>query len=371
MEQNIHLNNPEPQPDVLEKRGGRFAQSASHVCAISADSLNTAQFKAVTHEDGPVLVIAGAGSGKTRTLVHRMAWLLEQGVCPESILLLTFTRRAAQEMLHRAAQISSQSCNRVVGGTFHASANMLLRRHGHHLGFSAGFTIIDRGDAEGIVNLLKSSLGLSGGGKRFPSKRVILNLLSGAVNKSRSLEDLIFDTQPHLVEFTDGILTIQKEYSEFKLNNGLMDYDDLLVNWRRLLSESDQAQQEVSSQFRYILVDEYQDTNLIQAEIVRLLACDHNNVMVVGDDAQSIYSFRGADFYNIMRFPEQFPGADVIKLEQNYRSVQPVLALTNSIIQGSALHALENPDDDGKSKCIWDLMEAVDSWVPAPEREVD
>jgi DNA helicase-2/ATP-dependent DNA helicase PcrA len=300
--------------------------------AVNMKSLNPSQHKAVTHGEGPVLVIAGAGSGKTRTLVHRMAWLLDQGVPPESILLLTFTRRAAQEMLRRAARISGQSCNRVVGGTFHATANMLLRRHGYHLGFGGGFTIIDRGDAEGIINLLRNSLGLSGADKRFPGKRVILNLLSGAINKSVNLEDLIFETQPHLIEFAQDIVRIRKEYAAFKLNNALMDYDDLLVNWQRLLAESVLARTEIASQFRYILVDEYQDTNLMQAQIVRLLASDHDNVMVVGDDAQSIYSFRGADFYNIMRFPEQFPGTRVIKLEQNYRSVQPVLALTNAVI---------------------------------------
>ncbi|MCI5159389.1 MAG: ATP-dependent helicase, partial [Candidatus Electrothrix sp. AUS1_2] len=177
------------------------------------ESLNPAQYRAVTHDEGPVLVIAGAGSGKTRTLVHRMAWLLDQGVPPESILLLTFTRRAAQEMLHRAARISGHSCNRVVGGTFHATANMLLRRHGHHLGFGGGFTIIDRGDAEGVINLLRNSLGLTGTDKRFPGKRIILNLLSGAVNKSVNLEDLIFDTQSHLMEFTEDILKIRKEYA--------------------------------------------------------------------------------------------------------------------------------------------------------------
>ncbi|XOF32883.1 MAG: ATP-dependent helicase [Candidatus Electrothrix sp. YB6] len=303
-----------------------------HTLSSQEAELNAAQRRAVTHGDGPVLVIAGAGSGKTRTLVHRMARLLDRGVEPESILLLTFTRRAAQEMLNRATRISGHSCSRVVGGTFHATANMLLRRHGHHLGFGSGFTIIDRGDAEGIINLLRTSLGLSGAGKRFPGKRVILNLISGAVNKSRPLEDLLFENHSHLLEFTDDILNVRKEYREFKLNNGLMDYDDLLVNWHRLLSESDQAQQEICSQFRYILVDEYQDTNLIQAEIVRLLAAEHDNVMVVGDDAQSIYSFRGADFQNIMRFQDQFPDTEIIKLEQNYRSVQPVLALTNAII---------------------------------------
>ncbi|MCI5165913.1 MAG: ATP-dependent helicase [Candidatus Electrothrix sp. GM3_4] len=327
MEQNIFFTPPAAQPESSGKQEGQEGQGA-----VDMESLNPAQHKAVIHGEGPVLVIAGAGSGKTRTLVHRMAWLLDQGVPPESILLLTFTRRSAQEMLHRAARLSGQSCNRVVGGTFHATANMLLRRHGHHLGFGSRFTIIDRGDAEGIINLLRNSLGLSGAGKRFPTKRVILNLLSGAINKSVELEDLIYETQSHLIEFARDIINVRKGYEEFKLNNALMDYDDLLINWQRLLGESVMARTEIASQFRYILVDEYQDTNLIQAQIVRLLASGHDNVMVVGDDAQSIYSFRGADFYNIMRFPEQFPGTAIIKLEQNYRSVQPILALTNAII---------------------------------------
>ena len=198
--------------------------------AISREALNEAQYAAVTHGEGPVLVIAGAGSGKTRTLVYRMAYLLEQGVAPESVLLLTFTRRAAQEMLWRATQISSQSCRRVMGGTFHATSNMLLRQHGHQLGFGSGFTIIDRGDAEGIINLLKSSLGLAGAGKRFPSKRVIINLLSGSINKARPIEDLVFESYIHLPEFIDDFHTIRKHYNQFKLDHGLMDYDDLLIN---------------------------------------------------------------------------------------------------------------------------------------------
>jgi DNA helicase-2/ATP-dependent DNA helicase PcrA len=299
---------------------------------ISPEALNPAQYAAVTHGTGPILVIAGAGSGKTRTLVYRMAHLIEQGVAPESIMLLTFTRRAAQEMLFRAAQLTGQSCKRVIGGTFHATANMLLRQYGRHLGFPPGFTIIDRGDAEGIINLLKSSLGLSGTGKRFPSKRVIMNLISGAVNKARTIEELVFENHVHLSEFIEDFHSIRDHYQQFKNDHGLMDYDDLLVNWQRLLAESEEAAALISDRFRYILVDEYQDTNLIQAEIVRLLARSHDNVMVVGDDAQSIYSFRGADFYNIMRFPDQFPGTTVVKLEQNYRSCQPILNLTNAII---------------------------------------
>ncbi len=301
----------------------------------SRDELNHAQFSAVTHGDGPVLVIAGAGSGKTRTLVYRMAHLIENNVPPESILLLTFTRRSAQEMMSRASSLTSQSCKRIIGGTFHATANMLLRRHGHHLGFGSGFTIIDRSDAEGIINLLKSSLGFAGAGKRFPSKRMIVNILSGAVNRVLPIEDLVHQQHPHLIEFLDDIYRLKEEYFQFKVNHGLMDYDDLLINWERLLKESKDARAEISSRFRHILVDEYQDTNLTQASIIKLMAYNHNNVMVVGDDAQSIYSFRGADFYNIMRFPDQFSGASVIKLEENYRSTQPILSLTNNIISSA------------------------------------
>ncbi|NLX18447.1 MAG: ATP-dependent helicase [Desulfobulbus sp.] len=294
--------------------------------------LNHAQQIAVSHGDGPLLVIAGAGSGKTRTLVYRMAHLIERGVSPESILLLTFTRRAAQEMLHRAGELTAGSCRRIMGGTFHATANILLRRYGHYLDLGPNFTIIDRGDAEGIINLLKSSLGMGGAGKRFPSKRVIMNLISGAVNKAASIEELVYQEHLHLTEFLNDFYTIADHYRQFKLDHGLLDYDDLLVYWKQLLLASENARIELSSRFQHILVDEYQDTNLLQAEIVRLLAYCHQNVMVVGDDAQSIYSFRGADFANIMRFPEQFPGTEIVKLEENYRSTEPILQLSNAII---------------------------------------
>ncbi len=300
--------------------------------AIDRQALNEAQYAAVTHGTGPLLVIAGAGSGKTRTLVYRVAFLMRQGVPPESILLLTFTRRAAQEMLLRASRLTDQSCQRVMGGTFHATANILLRQYGHHIGIPSRFSIIDRSDAEGIINLLRSSMDLSGAGRRFPSKRTIMNLISGSINKAKSIEELIFSHSIHLSEFQEDILGIQRHYNQFKQDHGLMDYDDLLINWQRLLQESVEAREAVSNRFRYILVDEYQDTNPIQADIIRLLAYGHDNIMVVGDDAQSIYSFRGADFYNIMRFPEQFPGTAIVKLEENYRSTQPILALANSII---------------------------------------
>lgn len=299
---------------------------------LSSRDLNTAQQEAVGTVHGPVLVIAGAGSGKTRTLVYRLAHLVEQGVAPEGILLLTFTRKAAQEMLHRAGLLLDQCCRQITGGTFHAVANMLLRRHGRHLGYGANFTILDQADAEGIVNLLKSSLNLGGESKRFPSRRVIAAILSKSVNKGVSLEELVENEYGHLIDFLDDLLAIGKHYRQFKMEHGLMDYDDLLVNWRRLLREFPEVKAELCARFTHIMVDEYQDTNPIQAEIVRLMAAVHNNVMVVGDDSQSIYSFRGADFRNIMDFPKLFPDTRVIRLEENYRSTQKILDVTNAII---------------------------------------
>jgi ATP-dependent DNA helicase UvrD/PcrA len=309
--------------------------SATSVPLVNLSELNPAQRQAVITTEGPLLVIAGAGSGKTRTLVYRVAYLLEQGVAPDKILLLTFTRKASQEMLWRAGTLLNDSCNRVVGGTFHGIANMLLRRYGHHLGFGSTFTIIDRADAEGIVNLLKGSLGLTGRDKQFPTKRVLINMISGSVNKSIALDDLIYEQFSHLSEHVDDIMNLKRHYKEFKFNNGLMDYDDLLVNWKRLLQDVPEARQEIAARYSHIMVDEYQDTNLIQADIVRLLAHGHDNVMVVGDDSQSIYSFRGADFYNIMRFPKIFAETTIIKLEENYRSSQPILSLTNDIIRNA------------------------------------
>lgn len=303
---------------------------------LELEGLNESQYDAVTTTKGPVLVIAGAGSGKTRTLVYRVAHLIDQGIAAESILLLTFTRKASQEMLWRAGRLLNDSCNGVVGGTFHGIANMLLRRYGSYLGFSSSFTIIDRADAEGIVNLLKASLGLNVRDKQFPAKRMLVNMLSGSINKSIDLEELIFSQYKHLSHHIDDILTLEKHYREFKFDHGLMDYDDLLVNWKRLLEEIPEARENIAARYSHIMVDEYQDTNLIQADIVRLLAHGHSNVMVVGDDSQSIYSFRGADFYNIMRFPKVFQDTKIIKLEENYRSTQPILSLTNDIIRNAA-----------------------------------
>ncbi|HSH13213.1 MAG TPA: ATP-dependent helicase [Desulfurivibrionaceae bacterium] len=297
------------------------------------NDLNAAQLEAATTLGVPLLVIAGAGTGKTRTLVYRMAYLIEQGVPAANILLLTFTRKAAQEMIDRAGRLINDPRQRVTGGTFHAMANVLLRRHGHHLGYAPNFTILDRSDAEGIINLLKSSLELGATGKRFPSKRMICNLFSRGVNKCQSLEVVIEEQYGHLAEYREDLAKIQDHYHRFKFEHGLMDYDDLLVKFRQVLSEFPEVRREVAGRFQHVLVDEYQDTNPIQAEIVRLVGGEHGNVMVVGDDSQSIYSFRGADFRNIMEFQAIFPGARLVRLEENYRSTQAILAVGNAIIE--------------------------------------
>jgi DNA helicase-2/ATP-dependent DNA helicase PcrA len=296
------------------------------------EELNPAQFKAATAEEGPVLVIAGAGSGKTRTLVYRLAYLIEKGIPPSSVLLLTFTRKAAQEMLRRAALLIGASCERVTGGTFHSVANSLLRRHASAAGLSPTFTILDRTDSEDVINLLRGQLGLSERERRFPRKDTLAEIFSKSANKRCGVEEVVLEEYSHFVKEVPDLQRLFQAYTRYKRQQEMMDYDDLLVRWEALLRQNETVRNQLSQTYRYIMVDEYQDTNRLQAEIVRLLADRHKNVMVVGDDAQSIYSFRGANFQNIMDFPKQFPGTQIFHLEENYRSTQPILNLTNAII---------------------------------------
>ncbi|MFH1114593.1 MAG: ATP-dependent helicase [Pseudomonadota bacterium] len=296
--------------------------------------LNPAQAEAVTAPGGPILVIAGAGSGKTRTVVYRVARLIEQGVDPSSILLLTFTRKAAEEMLSRAALLLDSRASRVAGGTFHSTGNLLLRRYASLLGYDSAFSIMDQGDSHEAIDLAKKSLSppiqdLKG----FPKNRTIAEVLSRSVGGGGTAGDVLIDRYPHLAPYAPDVERIRISYEEHKKINNLMDYDDLLVNTIRLLEEHDRVREQVSNQWQHVLVDEYQDTNRLQARIVRLLASTHDNVMAVGDDSQSIYSFRGADFTNIMEFPQVFPGTKIVKLEENYRSTDQILKVTNSIIQ--------------------------------------
>ncbi|HKP01286.1 MAG TPA: ATP-dependent helicase [Nitrospiraceae bacterium] len=295
-------------------------------------ALNSQQLAAVTAGEGPSLVIAGAGSGKTRTLVYRVAYLIDSGVDPSNILLLTFTRKSAQEMLERAGELIGARSQRVCGGTFHSVANLLLRRYGRSIGVEPGFTILDRGDAEDLIALVRSQLGLNEKDKRFPRKGTIMEMVSKSANTLRSLDEIILDEFGHFADHMEDLGRLQKAYQAAKRQKQLLDYDDLLVMLRELLLRDETARTTISCQYRYILVDEYQDTNRLQAEVIRQLASTHNNVMIVGDDSQSIYGFRGATFKNIMEFPTLFPGTTIYKLEENYRSTQPILNLANCII---------------------------------------
>jgi DNA helicase-2/ATP-dependent DNA helicase PcrA len=295
--------------------------------------LNDAQYRAATTVEGPLLIIAGAGTGKTRTLVYRVAHLIDIGVDPRSILLLTFTRRAAEEMLRRASLLIDNRCTDVAGGTFHSFANSVLRQFGRRIGLTPSFTIMDRSDSEDAIQLIRTEMGLQYKDKRFPRKQTVAEVFSMAVNKQISVPDLLEREYPHLYDSLEDLLRLYERYVDYKTTKALLDYDDLLTKLRDLLSEQEDVRQRLSRIYQFIMVDEYQDTNYLQAQIIRLLAATHNNVAVVGDDAQSIYSFRGANFRNIMDFPESFPETRIVKLEENYRSTQPILNLTNQIIQ--------------------------------------
>jgi DNA helicase-2/ATP-dependent DNA helicase PcrA len=297
------------------------------------NELNPAQYAAVTSVNGPHLIIAGAGTGKTRTITYRVAYLVELGVPPEAILLLTFTRRAAQEMLRRAAILLDARCERVAGGTFHSFANGVLRQYAQLIGFESSFTILDQGDAEDVVNLLRTQMRFDAKERRFPRKQTLFEIFSKTVNTLRPIQQILTEEYTHFHDYLEDIQRLQVAYEQYKTRHNLMDYDDLLVYLRKLLRDQERVRATLSDRYRYIMVDEYQDTNRMQAEIVRLLADRHRNVMVVGDDAQAIYSFRGATVRNILDYPEEFQGCTVIKLEENYRSTQPILNLTNEILR--------------------------------------
>lgn len=334
--------------------------------------LNPAQLEAVESIEGAYLVIAGAGSGKTRVLVHRVAYLVERGVRPDEILLLTFTRRAAEEMLKRATLLLDERCAKVSGGTFHSFANATLRRYASVLGLANNFTILDAPDAQDTINLVRTQLGFNKGEKRFPRKKAILEVISKSINKSQKLDDVLYDEYPQFMEFSEDIKKIREEYQKYKRAKSLLDYDDLLVYLKDLLTDHQEVRLTLARKYKYIMVDEYQDTNNLQAYVACLLASENKNIMVVGDDAQSIYSFRGANFKNIMGFPRIFKGAKIITLEENYRSTQPILDLTNKVI-GRAKESfkknlytrkkgdkhpvfIDAPDENAQSKYIADKI---------------
>ncbi len=299
------------------------------------NELNPAQYEAVSAVDGAYLIIAGAGTGKTRTLVYRVARLVEMGYKPESILLLTFTRKAANEMMNRASILLDNRCAKILGGTFHSFSNLTLRKYAKAVGLDSSFTILDQGDCEDVINLIRSQAGFISKEKRFPNKQTLNKVFSLSVNTGRKVSEIIEENYPHFLDDLDKILQIQTVFYEYKRKNNLLDYDDLLVYLKDFLLEFGPAAKSLLSTIKFVMVDEYQDTNKLQADIVRGLCQINKNVMVVGDDSQSIYSFRGANFKNIIEFPKFFDNVKIIKLEENYRSVQPVLDFTNHIISNS------------------------------------
>ncbi len=294
--------------------------------------LNDEQLKVVTDGEGHVLVLAGAGSGKTRTIVYRVARLIERGVNPENILLVTFTNKAAKEMLFRVERLLGAFPKGLWGGTFHHVANLLLRKYAPAVGFQPNFTIFDEEDSRDLLGVIVKDLAIDPKKQRFPSNAVVQSILSLARNTQVPLDELVTDRFPHFVKILDKLSAIEKAYEERKRKNNLMDFDDLLVHLATLLERDERVRERLATQFRYILVDEYQDTNKLQATIVRHLSSHHHNLLVVGDDAQSIYSFRGADISNILDFPKQFDNVTIHKLEHNYRSTQPILNLANAAI---------------------------------------
>ena len=302
------------------------------------DECNPAQQDAIFFDTGPLLVIAGAGSGKTKTLVYRVARLIHDGIEPERILLLTFTRKSAEEMLHRATQSLDERCHRVSGGTFHAFANIALRQYAKHIGFDPQFTILDRSDAEDLIQSIRKEKGLSTTDKRFPKKSSILSIISKSINTQKSISHCLSSDYPQFLHFESEITAIAIDYEQRKRAMQVMDYDDLLTKLLELFIQNPDIQEKFKNHYHAIMVDEYQDTNAIQSQIVTAITGKDENIMVVGDDAQSIYSFRGAHYENIMKFPDLFPKTTLIKLEQNYRSTQPILDLTNAVISKAKDH---------------------------------
>jgi DNA helicase II / ATP-dependent DNA helicase PcrA len=296
--------------------------------------LNDRQREAVTWGDGPLLVVAGAGSGKTRTLAYRVAHLLRSGASPERILLLTFTRRAAREMIGRAALVlgdKASIASEVWGGTFHATANRLLRIYGKALDLAPEFTIMDQSDAEDMLHVIRHKMIDKQVKGRFPHKGTILAIYSRRMNSGEELEVILRTLFPWCERWTEDLKKIYREYVDLKQERCILDYDDLLVYWRYLLTETS-AGKSIDERFDHVLVDEYQDTNHLQAQILLAMRKVNRNIMVVGDDAQSIYSFRAATVRNMLDFPTLFPGTHTVLLEHNYRSYEPILTTTNRII---------------------------------------
>ncbi|HUB66036.1 MAG TPA: ATP-dependent helicase [Candidatus Methylacidiphilales bacterium] len=321
-------------------------------------SLNDEQYAAVTAKPGPILVIAGAGSGKTRTLTYRVAYLIENGVEPDNILLLTFTNKASREMLERVGNLLPHDISRIWGGTFHSVANRLLRRHANEVGFGTDFTILDRDDANDLALAALRAAGLDPKNKELPKGAVLCDIFGLASGTGKTVSTIVAEYYPYFSAITGQLETIHRIFRDRKQADNVMDYDDLLVYALRLLREKEELRKFYQEKFQHILVDEYQDTNKIQSDFIDFLAAYHHQVMAVGDDAQSIYSWRGANFENVLTFPQRFPGAREIRIETNYRSTPEILTLANYAIAANTrqfpknLHAVRPAEKYSKPALI-------------------
>ncbi len=296
------------------------------------ENLNPQQLQVVTESEGPSLVLAGAGSGKTRVLIYRLAYLLKKGILPRNILLVTFTNRAANEMLYRAETLLKSTLTNLWAGTFHHIGNITLRREARSLGYSSSFTILDKEDAKDLISDCLQELGVNKKDKLLPKKEVIYNLNSLASSSQKPVEKIISQSYSKLEEYTSLIKKTLILYIRKKQETNVMDFGDLLTNWLKIL-QNEETRKKYADNFQYLLVDEYQDTNKLQFEILKLLASENKNILAVGDDAQSIYSFRAAEINNILNFPKTFSGTKIYKLQTNYRSSPQILSLANEIIK--------------------------------------
>lgn len=323
----------------IESRPVKVSEELGRTYRINyRNELNPSQLAAVTAIRGPVLVIAGAGSGKTRVIVHRTAFMLENGIDPEEILLLTFTRKAAGEMLGRVRELlGNDTPAKIFGGTFHSFSNYILRKYSALIGIPPNFTIIDTEDSADTIDLIKSELKIEKKEKAFPKKHRLQEIISSARNRQLTIRQVIENDFTGLTGYINEIEMLAQGYSRYKKISRTFDYDDLMDILLEALKNNHLFRQKLNEKYRYIMVDEYQDTNVVQKEIVEYLGGNAANIMVVGDDSQSIYSFRGANYENILRFPQRYPRCAVIKIEQNYRSNQKILDFTNEIILNARL----------------------------------
>jgi DNA helicase-2/ATP-dependent DNA helicase PcrA len=301
-------------------------------------SLNPSQLAAVLITEKPVLVIAGAGSGKTRVIVHRVSYLIEKGVDAQSILLLTFTRKASREMIERVETLlQHKRVGNVTGGTFHSFSAFILRKYANMLNLPSNFTIIDASDSEDIIDLLRTELKFNTKDKKFPKKSRIHDIISYSRNKNTTIRSIVLEQYSGLTDFIPDIELIYHGYSKYKSLSRILDFDDLMDVLRDALRDNFRFRDNLQNHYQYVMVDEFQDTNIVQKEIVDFISEKHRRIMVVRDDSQSIYAFRGANFENILRFPETYPECVVVKIEENYRSNQKILDFTNSIIDNAKI----------------------------------